>query len=523
MKRGFMASKVNLDALIPREDFDIQDSKSQDPTSKIPGVSITDLKKESLFFLVTRKPDFQRETNEWDSEKICNFISSFLDGDLIPAIILWKSAGSTIFVIDGSHRISALVAWINDDYGDGIISKNFYDTKISDKQIDIASRTRILIKNNIGSFEELLNSLKHPEKSDPKMVARAKSLASTAIQLQWVVGDSTKAETSFFKINQEASPINPTEFKVLKARKFPIGIAARAIIRSGKGHKYWSKFSEEVQAKIQIISSEINSLVFIPDINSPIKTLDLPIGGKLYASQSLHLVLIFIEIVAKNMNTLNTSEEDTEGVETLRLLNYCKKILQRVNSIHQSSLGLHPAIYFYSSGGVHKPASFFAITALILDFESRDFYKKFISIRSVFEDLLLKSEYLVQQIVRKYRVALDGYIFIKDFYGMCIENLLLNKSIDETLSLVTQNPKFSYLKHNIISEEQLNSEFSRETKSGAFIREALKSAVKCKICGGYLHVNSISIDHIIRKEDGGLGSIDNAQLTHPYCNSAIKN
>jgi len=28
---------------------------------------------------------------------------------------------------------------------------------------------------------------------------------------------------------------------------------------------------------------------------------------------------------------------------------------------------------------------------------------------------------------------------------------------------------------------------------------------------------------IKRKADGGLGSLENAQLTHPYCNTTIKN
>jgi hypothetical protein len=33
---------------------------------------------------------------------------------LIPAIILWRSTGGYLFVIDGSHRLSALSAWVND-------------------------------------------------------------------------------------------------------------------------------------------------------------------------------------------------------------------------------------------------------------------------------------------------------------------------------------------------------------------------------------------------------------------------
>jgi len=32
----------------------------------------------------------------------------------------------------------------------------------------------------------------------------------------------------------------------------------------------------------------------------------------------------------------------------------------------------------------------------------------------------------------------------------------------------------------------------------------------------------MTIDHIKRKEDGGRASMENAQLTHPYCNSGYK-
>lgn len=80
-----MATKVSLDALIPREDFEVQDEQRRSTTKNT--LSITDLELDSFFFSALRKPDFQRETNEWDSQKICNFIESFLEGDLIPAII----------------------------------------------------------------------------------------------------------------------------------------------------------------------------------------------------------------------------------------------------------------------------------------------------------------------------------------------------------------------------------------------------------------------------------------------------
>jgi hypothetical protein len=52
----------------------------------------------------------------------------------------------------------------------------------------------------------------------------------------------------------------------------------------------------------------------------------------------------------------------------------------------------------------------------------------------------------------------------------------------------------------------------------------LKSALKCPICDGYLDpIRSVSYDHIIRVQDGGIGSSGNCDLTHPYCNQSVKN
>lgn len=67
-------------------------------------------------------------------------------------------------------------------------------------------------------------------------------------------------------------------------------------------------------------------------------------------------------------------------------------------------------------------------------------------------------------------------------------------------------------------------DFSDDAKSSAFLRQAFKQAIKCPICDGYLDPSkSASYDHVIRKQDGGNGHEDNCQITHPYCNSSIKN
>jgi hypothetical protein len=285
-------AKVNLDALISREDFEVEENINSGKKKET--ISIEDIKADSFFFSNIRKPDFQRETNEWDGQKVCELIKSFIEGDLIPAIILWRSTGGYLFVIDGSHRLSALSAWVNDDYGDGETSKFFYDSAIPDEQLEIAQETRRLVNKTIGSYKDFRLALSYPEKVRLDIVKYAKNLGALAIQLQWVEGDARKAENSFFKINQQAAPIDKTELKLLESRKKPNSIAARAIIRSGKGHKYWSLFSSEIQSEIQTLAAEINEILFTPKLQSPVKTLDIPIGGKLYGSQTLPLILDFV-------------------------------------------------------------------------------------------------------------------------------------------------------------------------------------------------------------------------------------
>lgn len=520
-----MAEKVVLDALIPREDFDFEDQKQIALGRNKTTLSIPDLEYDSFFFSNIRKPDFQRETNEWDGDKIAELVKSFIEGELIPAIILWKSSGNYIFVIDGSHRLSALSSWINDDYGDGEISLSYYGGEIPDEQKEIAQNTREIVNSKIGEFKDYKIANRNPEKVSKYVSEKAKDLGALALQVQWVEGNSKKAEESFFKINQKATPIHPTELMLIKSRKKANGVAARAVIRSGTGHKYWSNFGEEKQEEIQSLSEEINRLLFKPTYETPIKTLDLPIGGKIFSNDGLTLVYQTINIINgitdKNIDKI---DEDLNGNQTIRYLKNTRKVLQKINSIHPGSLGLHPVVYFYSLRGRHKIASYYAVLDFIMYLNKNNRFNDFIKIRSKMEDILINYEFLVQQIVRKHRQSKDGYTHIKDYYIAVIDNLLDNNTIEETIENITKSKEFSYLKSAMKDEEEIKSKkFSKERKSSAFIVESLKNVNRCAICGGMLHKDSITIDHKVRKNDGGLGTMDNVQLAHPYCNSTYKN
>ena len=79
-----------------------------------------------------------------------------------------------------------------------------------------------------------------------------------------------KELNNHFSINQQAVSINKTELKLLKSRRKPSGVATRAIIRSGIGHKYWSFLAIEKQVEIQMVAKEIHSLLFEPKLTNPI-------------------------------------------------------------------------------------------------------------------------------------------------------------------------------------------------------------------------------------------------------------
>ena len=290
-------------------------------------------------------------------------------------------------------------------------------------------------------------------------------------------------------------------------------------MRGGQGYKYWSVFEDSLAEKIQKEAETINALIFKPELSTPIKTLDLPLGGKNHASNSLSMVFELVKLLG-----VNNTEEDTTGEETLKALIKIKKSMQRINDIHPSSLGLHPAVYIYSKSGNFRVSCFHATIMFIEELSNSNKLGIFTLHRAKFENIIIKSDVLIQQIVRKARQANKAVVPLVKFFHAILDNLVEDTESDEVLLRLSNSSDFSFLNlDELYNEETTSTSFSKSTKSAAFISEAISTSPKCKICGGILHQKSISIDHKIRKEDGGTGSLNNAQLSHPYCNSTYKN
>lgn len=384
---------VNLDALIPREDLAIKDPAA--PSGTLDRITIPHLSG-FVFAPDLRKPHFQRETNQWTPKKVVDLVVAFVDSDLIPAVILWR-AGHYIFVIDGAHRLSALLAWVYNDYGDGKRSNDFCGGLIPDEQRKVADRTRKMVNKAVGSFADYEEARKGVPK-DPVIMDRLAKLSDCNVIAQWVLTtDPKSAETSFFKINQAATPIDPTERRLLKARDSASAISARAITNAGRGHKYWGGFGNVIQAQIESAANSLHQELYAPPIsNIPINTLDVPIAGQGY--NALPFVFDLVNVI-NGVEIADTTKKkgidesipiDTDGNLSLTYLTKVKAAIAKITTDHPKSLGLHPVVYFYTRGGAFKPEAFFGAIKFFDEIEAKNLLKKFQMVRCIFEDSYLK-------------------------------------------------------------------------------------------------------------------------------------
>lgn len=510
-----MPNNVNLDALIPREDFEATREGDAPVTQSI---DIKNLEGDAFFYLALRKPDFQRETTEWDPARVAGLIQTFIEGDLVPAVILWKNR-ELLFVIDGSHRLSALIAWVHDDYGNGELTQKLFNYAVPDEQKKVADKTKALIDKAVGSYASHLDAIKNPSKYGPDMVARARALGSRPLQLQWVRGSAEKAEASFIRINRKAVNISPQELELIEKRKRPQTIAARAIKGRGTGHKYWSKFDDKEQKKIEELAIELHDLIFEPYVDYPLTSLYLPPGGPVYAAPTLRMVYDFVELCVGTVS----NDDDENGQRTIEYLTRCRRVARLLISTDPSSLGLHPAIYFYSWTGNQQPVLFLTIVSLVIEWDQLRRLPRFISCRRELEDFLFRNRTLLNQIVRKFGSKASGFGHLRQFYTDVLEIISRNKTHTEIIAELKTNPIYSYLQPDELPYDGVApTRMSTQVKAGLIMRKLLGTAPRCKQCGGFIPPQAISIDHTERIKDGGLTTNENTELMHPYCNHGIK-
>lgn len=383
--------KCNFESLISRESYYEDITMNVVNTTKKESFTLEDLKESSLFYKSLTKPSFQRDTNDWNVDKAVELIRTFFNQELIPAIIMWRADNGKLYVLDGAHRLSALIAWVNNKYDSSTVN-----SKLIEKYVD----------EQVGSFKT------NTEKKE--MIA---ILATNAVHIQWVTGSYEAAKNSFVKINEQGVVISKDEKEMIKDDKKPTVMLARHILSYGNGQN--SPIKNDSGKLIYDILFEKNQI--------------FPLLGRLNEDFVISKVYSLIKMIDDEKEL----EMDELSSRVYFYLNYVSNVLNLCNRV-----------YFYGISGKHKPNSVFSIIYLLMELEKEEKISLFIDNRQTFEETIAELERDVQLLTRKHRTSKKTYKPLADYYRNILVDISQDNIIKHSEVLLTirqENIKMKYL------------------------------------------------------------------------------
>ena len=460
-----MSNSVYLDHLIEREAFlykSAQDLPNARPNAT-QRVSLLQLmasgdNRRGGFRRQMRKPDFQRATWAWSPKQCVELLDSLLKNSVVPSVILWSSPDQFIYVLDGGHRISVLLAYLNDDWGD----KNLQNLNISDiervKQAASEVRQQLRLKG-IASFEEhraadalygnILGEQSVSEKNEDEirsgMGDREYRLAKTyqswivedvGFSIQWVTGNYNDAEESFLRINSSGTNLSEWEITLVRFRRSSFARMVTSLAYPEFIDRYWpitngngEKLSEKAQEDAQTIVSQckrIEQLLWEPRNalpNSRYRPLLVP-SASVPESQPFYVGELLTVIQGQQGQPTQTrvlmersQKEDPEQIlaDGRNLSSKTLDALEHLRGRTVYSLGIVSAAYFYNPEGVPVRSLFYGFLFWITYGSKADVQQRkelFCAFRGQFEAKLLeyKSD-IISRISR--RIGSGGEVTFK--------------------------------------------------------------------------------------------------------------
>jgi hypothetical protein len=365
----------------------------------------------------------------------------------------------------------------------------------------------------------------------PQLVERARMLGVAGVKIQWVPHNSAaKAEQAFRTINRSSVSIDPTELRILQARLGAPAITARAIVKNGGGHEYWAKFDSEIKTEFVKIAKDVYELLYRPEIDDDgMRSADLPVAGPGYGTQSLPLLFEVVNVANGNPiidktkgDPDNNVTPSATGEQALNTIRNTVGLVRRMAGMHASSLGLHPAIYFYSASGRHQPTALLAFAGLVDDLAREGRLNQFCEFRKPFEDFLIGHKEYVNQLTSKFGSIAKGYKRQKGYFSFVLDALISGKTVEEVDAMLAQHSVYFFLKKEVREGSEKAKDFSSAFRRYKFLSSELETARVCTICSGKLDPKAMSLDHQKEQHLGGAASDSNAGWSHLYCNTTYK-
>jgi hypothetical protein len=208
--------------------------------------------------------------------------------------------------------------------------------------------------------------------------------------------------------------------------------------------------------------------------------------------------------------------------ETLKVISRANAVANRITGKSPGSLGLLPAVYFYSQNARHQPTSVLAMSALVIELDKTDKFNEFTRVRAAFEQFLAENKAFINQLTVRHGSMAKGYRQQKEYLMYVLDSFISGETSEKIITNMKEHVSYRSLTKELPIKTQRAKSFSDELTKWKFMSTALEQAKTCDLCEARLDNKSMQLGHKIDKKDGGLGSGDNAAWEHPYCNSTYK-
>ncbi len=564
-QKVYLDHHIARDNLLYRRAITPEDNSSGDePYLKVEHLMTGDSSRAELL----RKPDFQRATWAWTPDDCVSLLQSVLTEQVVPSVILWLNPESLWYVLDGGHRISVLLAWLRDDWGDRRPAQDYKDESLEKNSKEAGRRVRELLKKHqIGPFEEYLQAhrrykdltlhgkdvtleMSTEEITYAKLVRRWQSV-NMGFPILWVKGDYEKAEESFLNINKSGRQLSPWETTLVENRRSSFARAVTSVARVSDREHCWPLHAPEVKndprARQQIEEilktvQELHALLFTPVYQKPITEPRQPLLATPYTRPELQAAYTAELLTITEGNKGQPPEmrrllqrDAKEPVPVMitngqRLLVHAREVIENIAGKSPRSLALVPLVYFYNTQGTFVRSLLYGMIYWLnrgttTEVQSRK--RLFTLHRGAFENVLLENkDRVIGRIGRRigsgpevtYPTALyfDGLLTLliehddritDEQFRSSHENLIETLSTDDQ-PLTSNGP---------VSTDRLFRGKARET---VHVGNFVKMFQECSICGGRFYPSdSTHIDHVVQHARGGPTVPSNARETHPFCNN----
>jgi hypothetical protein len=568
-------SEVYLDHLIEREnlrykrrqDTILDTSENKPETLQLVSLTPTASYQRTRHL---RKPDFQRATWAWTPEDCVSLLDSIIKRQVVPSIIMWTSPDSGLdYILDGGHRVSVVIAWLNNDWGREY-AKNFDDSDMRNMIRMAADEVERLVNIEIGNITEYIDAEKRlqtvidqglspMQNLDDRTFRRGRFYQDLlkgfiSFNILWVSGNYEIAEQSFLKINKSGKQLSEWETTLIENRNSAFARATMSIASQSSARYYWPTEAPDtpnkilLEQEIETINTGVNtlqSILFQPPYQRPMNRLEQPFlvadleKRPYYTAELLTITEGYRgqtpeteKLLARGKNA-NPEQLINEGH---RLITHALEIFEHLIGLSNNapkSMEIVPALYFYTDEGRHVRSLLYGLLYWLFNGrDEREILDRkiiFSAYRGAFEFMFEadKAE-VIQRIGRRIGSGPEVTTQTAKYFQGLLELLVKHRGDFKATAFLDDYSKFlatlAGKPNKPVSVIETTSRIFTPSQKSAAVREALlKSTVRCEICEGLLNpAGNIQHDHIIQWAEGGSTSRDNQRIVHPFCNNKRK-